>query len=247
MTIVDIIDPKEVEAGWDLSGASRYSPARSLNLFDRLDDCTPGRAVRRCERSRSGPGGAISRSSTVHNIFPRLTVPRWAFLEQVVKHSVESATLSNFWHCGTPPGERKMSKMSHDPPRPGCRRAGEEPGVPDRQVRMARVLLDPLINFADVLSFRTIRRPPRPTLAASGFHDLIRIAALERPIPVLSARNMSAVRGRSALSATQDSRIDYNLALAIDGSFDHRRISAVPPSAKRNAGTRSRQASPSGS
>ena len=60
-------------------------PGPIADLFDRLDDLhsRAGRPSMREIAIRAGRGNISS--STVHNLFRRAQVPRWAFLEQVVK------------------------------------------------------------------------------------------------------------------------------------------------------------------
>ncbi len=60
-------------------------PGPIADLFDRLDDLhsKAGRPSMREIAIRAGRGNISS--STVHNLFRRSQVPRWAFLEQVVK------------------------------------------------------------------------------------------------------------------------------------------------------------------
>ena len=60
-------------------------PGPIADLFDRLDDLhsKAGRPSMREIAIRAGHGNISS--STVHNLFRRPQVPRWAFLEQVVK------------------------------------------------------------------------------------------------------------------------------------------------------------------
>ena len=60
-------------------------PGPIADLFDRLDDLhsKAGRPSMREIAIRAGRGNISS--STVHNLFRRSQVPRWAFVEQVVK------------------------------------------------------------------------------------------------------------------------------------------------------------------
>jgi hypothetical protein len=60
-------------------------PGPIADLFDRLDDLhsKAGRPSMREIAIRAGRGNISS--STVHNLFRRSQVPRWVFLEQVVK------------------------------------------------------------------------------------------------------------------------------------------------------------------
>ena len=60
-------------------------PGPIADLFDRLDDLhsKAGRPSMREIAIRAGRGNISS--STVHNLFRRPQVPRWTFLEQVVK------------------------------------------------------------------------------------------------------------------------------------------------------------------
>src|ERR1700722_1570747 len=60
-------------------------PGPITDLFDRLDDLhsKAGRPSTREIATRAGRGNISS--STVHNLFRSAKVPRWAFLEQVVK------------------------------------------------------------------------------------------------------------------------------------------------------------------
>ena len=60
-------------------------PGPITDLFSRLDDLhsKAGRPSMREIATRAGRGNISS--STVHNLFRRSQVPRWAFLEQVVK------------------------------------------------------------------------------------------------------------------------------------------------------------------
>jgi tetratricopeptide (TPR) repeat protein len=84
-TTMDIIGSEEVDLG---VGAIKREPARPgpiADLFDRLDDLhsKAGRPSMREIAIRAGRGNISS--STVHNVFRRSRVPRWTFLEEVVK------------------------------------------------------------------------------------------------------------------------------------------------------------------
>ena len=78
-------------------------PGPIADLFDRLDDLhsKAGRPSMREIAIRAGRGNISS--STVHNLFRRSQVPRWAFLEQVVRalggegHSGTLAALVRPW------------------------------------------------------------------------------------------------------------------------------------------------------
>ena len=60
-------------------------PGPIADLFDRLDDLhsKAGRPSMREIAVRAGRGNISS--STVHNVFRRSAVPRWAFLEQIIR------------------------------------------------------------------------------------------------------------------------------------------------------------------
>jgi tetratricopeptide (TPR) repeat protein len=86
MTNVDIIGNREVSFG--VAAIKREPtppPGPIADLFDRLDDLhsKAGRPSMREIAIRAGRGNISS--STVHNVFRRSQVPRWTFLEQIVK------------------------------------------------------------------------------------------------------------------------------------------------------------------
>jgi tetratricopeptide (TPR) repeat protein len=85
MTNVDIIGSEEVEAGVGSIKREPVAPGPIEDLFNRLDELhsRAGRPSMR-EIALQAGRGRIS-SSTVHNIFRSSRVPRWTFLEQVVK------------------------------------------------------------------------------------------------------------------------------------------------------------------
>jgi tetratricopeptide (TPR) repeat protein len=113
-------------------------PGPIADLFDRLDDLhsQAGRPSMREIAIRAGRGNISS--STVHNLFRRSQVPRWAFLEQVVKalggaqeREVFLALWDAAWraenHVAAPqkgladlafPGDRAENHYPELPPRP---------------------------------------------------------------------------------------------------------------------------------
>jgi tetratricopeptide (TPR) repeat protein len=113
-------------------------PGPIADLFDRLDDLhsKAGRPSMREIAIRAGRGNISS--STVHNLFRRSQVPRWAFLEQVVKAlggAQEREIFFTLWdaawraenHVATAqkgladlalPGGRAENHHSEPPPRP---------------------------------------------------------------------------------------------------------------------------------
>jgi len=84
VTTVDIIG---LGGYYEVAAIKRETtpPGPITDLFDRLDDLhsKAGRPSMREIAIRAGRGNISS--STVHNLFRRSQVPRWAFLEQVVK------------------------------------------------------------------------------------------------------------------------------------------------------------------
>jgi tetratricopeptide (TPR) repeat protein len=85
MTNLDIIEYQEVDQGVGAVKREPTSPGPITDLFARLDDLhsRAGRPSMREIAIRAGRGNISS--STVHNIFRSSRVPRWGFLEQVVK------------------------------------------------------------------------------------------------------------------------------------------------------------------
>src|ERR1700761_9282524 len=77
-------------------------PGPIADLFDRLDDLhsKAGRPSMREIAIRAGRGNISS--STVHNVFRGARVPRWAFLEQVIKAlggAAERAVFLALWEA----------------------------------------------------------------------------------------------------------------------------------------------------
>jgi tetratricopeptide (TPR) repeat protein len=85
MTNVDIIGNREGVRVAAIKREPTPPPGPIADLFDRLDDLhsKAGRPSMRQIAIRAGRGNISS--STVHNLFRRSQVPRWAYLEQVVK------------------------------------------------------------------------------------------------------------------------------------------------------------------
>jgi tetratricopeptide (TPR) repeat protein len=85
MTSVDIIVSEEVEARVGSIKREPVPPGPIADLFDHLDELhsVAGRPSMREIAIRAGRGNISS--STVHNIFRSSRVPRWAFLERVVR------------------------------------------------------------------------------------------------------------------------------------------------------------------
>jgi tetratricopeptide (TPR) repeat protein len=85
MTNLDIIGYQEVDPGVGAVKREPTSPGPITDLFARLDDLhsRAGRPSMREIAIRAGRGNISS--STVHNIFRSSRVPKWGFLEQVVR------------------------------------------------------------------------------------------------------------------------------------------------------------------
>ena len=85
MTNLDIIGYQEVDPGVGAVKREPTSPGPITDLFARLDDLhsRAGRPSMREIAIRAGRGNISS--STVHNIFRSPRVPKWGFLEQVVR------------------------------------------------------------------------------------------------------------------------------------------------------------------
>ena len=112
-------------------------PGPIADLFDRLDDLhsKAGRPSMREIAIRAGRGNISS--STVHNLFRRPQVPRWTFLEQVVKalggaqdREVFLALWEAAWRAEN--NVAAPRKTAPDPPLPHGHALGSPPELPPR-------------------------------------------------------------------------------------------------------------------